>query len=634
MQRTKTVLSLVKRIKPRHLKLGPRMLAALFFYHYNASIKKSESKEYGEIVSDWIVNNSTLTIGITVFNQSEEELQRCILSVRSQHGAKITIIIFDGGSFNESTITFLEKFKCRENEILIRSSNEGVIAARNKILELASTDFILFVDPDDTLENQYISEAFKFLEADRSTEIIYPNVLVHDPSIQSFKVWGTGPFSLDILQQHNTLPMSSLVSTRLMKQLGGYSEDFKYGAEDWDLWVRAAMSKAKAVHLSHIGYVYQISPFSRSSKATDNAELIKLRLVGKKPALPLNIQNKVQVFLSIPWLPRIGGVEKYVKCLMDDFKSVGISAALLITEDDPRVYKNDSENYRNIGNLVLKRVDFPNDDYYLMALERLAAPNSISINFGSPWEFLNFGKINSIFSKKVCFIFNTEISLARGIAFERNFDEFWVAYEKIKDEIPEKMQLRSHTVYTGVVSESVRLRTHNIGSTFKVGFLGRYAPEKNPDAFLDLAKAAVNYSDFKFVMAGEGPLDERVKKRSAVLKNVENVGFVFDVKSFFEELDCLVITSETEGIPLSVMEALSFGIPIISRPVGGMQEILENQNNGFIWSGDSREALNYLQILKAKKDKKRNVVELDGKFLRQNTFHLVLRRVNDLLNED
>jgi len=625
------VLRLVKQFRVRHFKFGFKSLVKLAIYNLRKDTPRSGHVAHISRDRHWLVNDSTLTILLTVFNQSVQELEDSISSARVQTGAKIQIIIFDDGSTRQESIDFLETFKCRENEKLMRSSNNGVIAARNELIALVNTDFLLFLDPDDVLDREYVSRAFELLELDRSIEIIYPDVLIHDILRGNFTLWETGPFNLDVLMITNTLPMSSIVSTRLMKQLGGYSTAFQNGPEDWDLWIRAALSGVKATHLSSVGYIYKKVPNSRSNAATDHSDLIGLRPIGKKPQLPFDIQNTVEVFLTVPWLPRIGGVEKYVKCLMEELEIAGISAALLITESDPIVYEDDALNYRNLGNLVIKRVDFPSDDFYLRALKRMAGPKSIAINFGSPWEFDNFEKVEAIFSKHICFVLNTEISLTRAIEAEQNFNEFWVAYEGIKKNMPDKILSKTHTIYTGVVGNQTKNRSDRQNSPFVVGFLGRYSPEKNPDAFLDLAKAVKNDSGFKFLIAGEGPLDQRIKNKVANLENIENLGFQPDTTKFFAGVDCLVISSKIEGIPLSAMEALSFGIPVISTPVGGMPELLINESDGFIWSGNSTEGRELLQNLRNRKVSAENLPRLDDKFTRTSTSSIVISRIRELL---
>jgi glycosyltransferase involved in cell wall biosynthesis len=374
-------------------------------------------------------------------------------------------------------------------------------------------------------------------------------------------------------------------------------------------------------------------PNSRSSTASDHSDLIALRAIGKKPNFPFHIKNSIDVFLTIPWLPRIGGVEEYVKCLMEDLVRLGLSPALVITEEDPIGYLDDSIKYRELGNLVIKRTDFPTDAYFVTALERLATHESVVVNFGSSWEFENAIEMKSVFSKRVCFIFNTEISMTRAIKYESDFDEFWVAYKKIKDCLPTSMKSRTHTVYTGVIENSPLQREKFDKSSFTVGFLGRYSPEKNPGAFLELAKDCESESDFKFLIAGEGPLDQQVKRAVSKLKNTENVGYQSDPIRFFSKIDCLVISSDIEGIPLVAMESLSYGIPVISRPVGGMPELLTNEVDGYIWNGNNAEALTYLRTLKQKRDDNKDHPTLSKKFTRDTTSRIVSVRLLELLNK-
>jgi glycosyltransferase involved in cell wall biosynthesis len=223
MIKVQKIWSLLTRFRVRHLRLGIVGLVKLIRFHLMMSSKVSTTSDH----RDWLVNQASLTILLTVYNQTILELEKSISSARSQTGANIRIVIFDDGSTLEETLIFLEKFKCLENETIIRSKNRGVVSARNQLIDLVTTDFLLFLDPDDSLNQDYVSSAFALLEKDRSIEIIYPDVLVVDTSKNSFSIWKTGPFDLKVLEKVNTLPMSSIVSTRLMKQLGGFQQIFR-----------------------------------------------------------------------------------------------------------------------------------------------------------------------------------------------------------------------------------------------------------------------------------------------------------------------------------------------------------------------------------------------------------------------
>jgi len=638
LNRILKIVRLAKRVKRRHLKLGATGILAVSKNHLidifapkiGLLLTSGEVKK-----TDWVVRKPSISILLTVFNQSKEQLEASINSARAQKGAEIDIVILDDGSTRVETVNFLNGFVTRANESLIRQQNSGVISARNRLINDATTDFLVFLDPDDEFEAEYISSAIELLETDRSIEIIYPNVLIYDVLQNSHVVWGTGPFNVETLSLINTIPMSSIISTRLIRTLGGYSLDFETGPEDWDLWVRASLSNAKASHLPIIGYKYTKAQVSRSSTLEldmpEHQEKIMFRKAGFKAGFPLGVKKEIQIFLLIPWLTKIGGVEKYVKCVLEDLKQAGFKVAIICTEPDHKGYQDNSIDLRNSGELVVKRADFPSEKIFIQALGRIASPDSLAINFGSPWDFENPKKTSAIFSKKVCFIFNLDDSLRRAIKNYKSFNEFWVAFDGIRKALPKNIQLITQTIFTGVIEGQMPLCETSDRSTFNVGFLGRFSPEKKPELFVEVAKAASKFKDFKFIMAGEGPLLDKVIKDANKLNNFEYLGVINNVPEFFSQIDCLIISSETEGISLSAMEALSHGIPVLSTDVGGMRELLVDENQGFIWSGNPKEAVKLLTQLKDRKALGKSEITLPSKFWRKNTSGVVVERLTDLM---
>lgn len=303
------IISLGRKVRRRHLSLGLSTVMKLAKWHLFES--RVESSKVS--MASWIINPPSLSILMTVYNQSAEQLERSINSARMQSGTEIEILIVDDGSTENETRRFLNELHLAPNESLFRNSNSGVVAARNFLLEKVVSDYLIFFDPDDALESDYVETAIQVIAARRNVEILYPDVLIFSMVNRSHKVWITGPFDLETLLRANTIPLSSVVSTKLMKMLGGFSEAFHSGVEDWDLWTRAALSGAIAEHLPGLGYEYTIAPISRSTIAEDNSDLITLRKVGANAQYPFSLRNLFEVFLVVPFFPRIGGVEKYVK---------------------------------------------------------------------------------------------------------------------------------------------------------------------------------------------------------------------------------------------------------------------------------------------------------------------------------
>ena len=63
---------------------------------------------------------------------------------------------------------------------------------------------------------------------------------------------------------------------------------------------------------------------------------------------------------------------------------------------------------------------------------------------------------------------------------------------------------------------------------------------------------------------------------------VKITGIVPDVENYLSDADIYVASSIFEGLPLSMLEAMSAGLPIVSTNVGGVHDIVENEKNGIL----------------------------------------------------
>lgn len=102
------------------------------------------------------------------------------------------------------------------------------------------------------------------------------------------------------------------------------------------------------------------------------------------------------------------------------------------------------------------------------------------------------------------------------------------------------------------------------------------------DCFANLVKLIDTPVELK--IAGTGPFEEVLKQKILDLElgNVYLMGFVNDVTILLENADIFLLTSKFESFPLSILEALSFGLPIISTDTGGINEIVLNNINGYL----------------------------------------------------
>jgi glycosyltransferase involved in cell wall biosynthesis len=141
------------------------------------------------------------------------------------------------------------------------------------------------------------------------------------------------------------------------------------------------------------------------------------------------------------------------------------------------------------------------------------------------------------------------------------------------------------------ISENIPMRKEK--NTFVIGSSGRLFPVKDYSLMVEVAREILKKTNgIRFELAGDGP--ERPKIEDLIKKNgLDGTfllrGFVSDTTPFYSGLDLYINTSVHEGIPMSVLEAMSYGIPIIAPNVGGLTEIIENGIQGFLVEGRDAE---------------------------------------------
>ena len=104
-----------------------------------------------------------VSVIIPVYNV-ETYISKCISSVIEQSYKNIEIILIDDGS-KDSSGKILDEYEKGDDRItVIHQKNKGVSAARNRGLELASGDYVVFVDGDDWVDSNYVSYFVELLQ--------------------------------------------------------------------------------------------------------------------------------------------------------------------------------------------------------------------------------------------------------------------------------------------------------------------------------------------------------------------------------------------------------------------------------------------------------------------------------------
>jgi glycosyltransferase involved in cell wall biosynthesis len=135
-------------------------------------------------------------------------------------------------------------------------------------------------------------------------------------------------------------------------------------------------------------------------------------------------------------------------------------------------------------------------------------------------------------------------------------------------------------VYNGVPEKEVDNQLFwNIPKDYSKTILcvARISPQKNLELFLRIAKLMPEYA---FVWIGNK------ENMNCEIDNVFFLGDIPEAGRYCQLSDLLILTSNYEGLPMTIIEAMSYGKPIVASDVGGISEIVENGINGFVSSND------------------------------------------------
>ena len=136
-------------------------------------------------------------------------------------------------------------------------------------------------------------------------------------------------------------------------------------------------------------------------------------------------------------------------------------------------------------------------------------------------------------------------------------------------------------------------------TTLQCGFIGRVTQIKRPDRFLDVvAEIKRRGIELEFFMAGDGELLDTCRER-IMRENlpVKVLGWQSDIEKVLSVADLVVLTSDNEGTPLSLIQAGMAGLPVVTTRVGSVPEVVIDGTTGIIAGLDVQEISDALEKL-------------------------------------
>jgi glycosyltransferase involved in cell wall biosynthesis len=202
-------------------------------------------------------------------------------------------------------------------------------------------------------------------------------------------------------------------------------------------------------------------------------------------------------------------------------------------------------------------------------------------------------------------IINTEHGFAYDLSLKARVKEKLLYYyvdritavsDKLKNDLisiyalkDKKIQTIRNGVLSAKIEEHPSISRKKVGMSrncFNIGIVGRLVPVKNHGMLLDaFSMVRTKNRMVRLWIVGSGELETRLKRQAQRLKIQDDVVFMgsrVDIPVILNALDLFVLCSSSEGLSITLLEAMSAGLPIVATDVGGNSEVIENERSGLL----------------------------------------------------
>jgi Glycosyl transferase family 2/Glycosyl transferases group 1 len=227
-----------------------------------------------------------VSVVVTLYNYADV-VTEALDSVAASHGIDTEIVVVDDHSTDTSR-DVVRRFMAAHPDLPVlllgRESNGGLPQARNLGIARARADKVMILDADNAVYPTCLRRLADALDADPGASFAYATLQAFgaEPGLRSHLPW-----HVPWLCAANYLDAQALIRRDVLVRHGGYREDeWIYGWEDWDLWLRLAVAGEHAVHLPEMLGRYRTQRTSMISMSNLAADAMRAHLVERYPTLP------------------------------------------------------------------------------------------------------------------------------------------------------------------------------------------------------------------------------------------------------------------------------------------------------------------------------------------------------------
>ena len=242
-----------------------------------------------------------VSVIIPCYNQ-EDYLEDALKSLEGAYKDFEVIVVNDGSSHADAEKKIkavCDKFS-RFSIKIINQTNQGVCAARNNAVKISSGKYILPLDADDMIRNDYLKDASEILDNQPETGIVYSYAEFFG---ERSGLWKLGKPSMVNMLSQNRIFNSAMYRKSDFERAGGYKVEMRASCEDWELWISLLEAGLKPYRLPKIYYLHRVLPKSRTLNGLEFKNYCEIRksiiLNHKKLYLKYNLLVLVPLVLRI-----------------------------------------------------------------------------------------------------------------------------------------------------------------------------------------------------------------------------------------------------------------------------------------------------------------------------------------------
>lgn len=557
------------------------------------------------------------------------------------------IIVNDGTTTQDGLNLISELAKTDSRiQVLNHEVNKGLPAARNTGIDKVTSEYVFFIDGDDTIHSTAIEKMWLLLQANPS--VTFANSYVNGFGHRSYK-WTGGFYENYLFLRENRNTSCFLARTTDVRNLM-FDENMRYGGEDWEFWLHAAAEGYWGKTIPEYLFNYRIKERNTWIALNDKKNLKRLRkqllqkykskivkngfpdLRSENPERVLHtfVSEKIKrteesvlhlphVLCIFPWL-ELGGADQFNLNLLSELKKNGWSVTIITSKESSNEW---AEAFHKVSQDIvhLPNLSSPTGyrnllDYYIITRNptSIFISNSLFAYHILPWlrhSFPSIPVIDFLHCESPTWLNGGFPYLSANLSgfLDKTFVTSahlrnWCLNRGAHDN---KVQVQTVNVDTRLFfpdkAERERIRAELMVDEHLpvLLFAGRLTEQKRPLLFLDiLSELKGRGVDFLAILAGGGPDEEKVHSRIKKLKlskNVKCTGAISNkmVSAYMDAADIFILPSAFEGIALSLFEAMAKGLPVIAADTGGQRELVSEDCGILVKGNDFTEKTKYAE---------------------------------------